>query len=145
MYTTVQVCSEFGKFAYERTFHRCFLNQVSVHLAERFQRRRLKCEKLTDYRLQTTNAKRWQKFTLPLALARWANYIIHIYFRFSSYLPITKTAFISNIDRDWMIYRNHPIRSLLTSMLRKVPSHTIDVYIDLVHQQAKNKIFTTFY
>jgi hypothetical protein len=23
-------------------------NQVSVHLAERFQRRRLKCEKLTD-------------------------------------------------------------------------------------------------
>jgi hypothetical protein len=36
--------------------------QVSVHLAEGFQRR-LKCEKLTD-------AKRWQKLTLPLA--RWA-------------------------------------------------------------------------
>jgi hypothetical protein len=33
-------------------------------LAERFQRRRLKCEKLTD-------AKWWQKLTLPLA--RWAN------------------------------------------------------------------------
>jgi hypothetical protein len=29
------------------TFHRCVL-PVSVHLAERFQRRRLKCEKLTD-------------------------------------------------------------------------------------------------
>jgi hypothetical protein len=29
--------------------------QVSVHLAEGFQRRRLKCEKLTD------DAKRWQK------------------------------------------------------------------------------------
>ena len=42
----------------ERTFHRCFLNQVSVHLAERFQRRRLKCEKLTDYRLQTTDDER---------------------------------------------------------------------------------------
>jgi uncharacterized LabA/DUF88 family protein len=31
----------------ERTFHRCFLPN-SVHLAERSQRRRLKCEKLTD-------------------------------------------------------------------------------------------------
>ena len=31
--------------------------QVSVHLAERFQRRRLKCEKLTDDRQQTTDAK----------------------------------------------------------------------------------------
>ena len=31
----------------ERTFHICFLPN-SVHLAERFQRRRLKCEKLTD-------------------------------------------------------------------------------------------------
>ena len=41
--------------------------QVSVHLAERFQRRRLKCEKLTDDRRRTTDAKRWQKFTLLLA------------------------------------------------------------------------------
>ena len=33
----------------ERAFHRCFLSsyQVSLHLAEGFQRR-LKCEKLTD-------------------------------------------------------------------------------------------------
>ena len=37
--------------------------QVSVHLAEGFQRGRLKCEKLT-------NDKWWQKLTLPLA--RWA-------------------------------------------------------------------------
>ena len=36
--------------------------QVSVHLAG-FQRRRLKCEKLTD--------DRWQKLILPLA--KWAN------------------------------------------------------------------------
>jgi hypothetical protein len=47
-----------------------------------------------------------------------------IYFRFSSYLLripllIKSTAFICNIDRDWMIYRKHPIRSLLTLMLRK--------------------------
>ena len=50
-----------------RTFHRCFLsnskNQNPVHLAEGFQRRRLKCEKLAD-------DKWWQKLTLPLA--RWA-------------------------------------------------------------------------
>jgi hypothetical protein len=44
------------------------------------------------------------------------------YFRFSSYLLrkpllIRSTAFICNIDRDWMIYRKHPIRSLLASML----------------------------
>jgi hypothetical protein len=31
--------------------------QVSVHLAKRFQRRRLKCEKLTDDRRRTTDAK----------------------------------------------------------------------------------------
>jgi hypothetical protein len=41
-----------------------------------------------------------------------------IYFRFSSYL-LRKTAFICNIHCDWMIYRKHPIRSLLTPMLRK--------------------------
>jgi len=43
--------------------------QVSVHLAEGFQRR-LKCEKLTDDGRQTTDAKWWQKLTLPLA--RWS-------------------------------------------------------------------------
>ena len=42
--------------------------QVSLHLAEGFQRRRLKCEK--DDRRRTTDAKWWQKLTLPLA--RWA-------------------------------------------------------------------------
>ena len=31
--------------------------QVSIHLAEGFQRRRLKCEKLTDDRRRTTDAK----------------------------------------------------------------------------------------
>jgi hypothetical protein len=39
--------------------------QVSVHLAEGFQRRRLKCEKLTDARRQVMD-----QLTLPLA--RWA-------------------------------------------------------------------------
>ena len=41
--------------------------QVSVHLAEGFQRRRLKGENLTDDGPQTTDAKWWQKLTLPLA------------------------------------------------------------------------------
>jgi len=45
--------------------------QVSVHLAKRLQRRRLQCEKLTDDRWQTTDAKWWQKLAVPLA--RWAN------------------------------------------------------------------------
>ena len=50
------------------------------------------------------------------------------YFRFSPYL-LRKTAFICNIDRDWMIYRKHPIRSLLTSMLRKASfRYPSDVY-----------------
>jgi hypothetical protein len=43
--------------------------QVSVHLAEVFQRRRLKCEKLMDDRRRTTDAKWWQKLTL--SLAKW--------------------------------------------------------------------------
>jgi hypothetical protein len=57
-----------------------------------------------------------------------------IYFRFSSYLlrkPLLRrsTAFICNIDCDWMIYRKHPIRSLLTSMLRKANIwYPLDVY-----------------
>ena len=57
-----------------------------------------------------------------------------IYFRFSSDLLrkpllIRSTAFICNIDCDWMIYRKHPIRSLLTSMLRKASiRYPSDVY-----------------
>jgi hypothetical protein len=39
-------------------------------LAKRFQRRRLKCEKVTDDRKRTMDAKWWQK--LILLLARWA-------------------------------------------------------------------------
>jgi hypothetical protein len=54
-----------------------------------------------------------------------------IYFRFSSYL-LRKTAFICNIDCDWMIYRKHPIRSLLTSMLRKTSIR----YLSDVHKNV---------
>ena len=48
--------------------------QVWFHLAKRFQRRRLKCEKLTDGR--TTDAKWWQKLTWPLA--RWAKKLCYL-------------------------------------------------------------------
>jgi hypothetical protein len=44
--------------------------QVSVHLAEGFQRKRLKYEKLTANRRHMMDAKWWQKLLLPLA--RWA-------------------------------------------------------------------------
>jgi hypothetical protein len=55
--------------------------QVSVHLADGFQRRRLKCEnlKLTDDRQQTTYAKWCQKLTLPLTCLYYTlNVGIHI-------------------------------------------------------------------
>jgi hypothetical protein len=55
--------------------------QVSLHLAEGFQRRRLKCEKLTDDK--TTDAKWWLKLTLPLA--RWAK---------NGHVPIATDAFM---------------------------------------------------
>ena len=57
-----------------------------------------------------------------------------IYFRFSSYLLrkpllIRSTAFICNIDCNWMIYCKQPIGSLLTSMLRKANiRYSSDVY-----------------
>jgi hypothetical protein len=57
-----------------------------------------------------------------------------IYFHFGSYLlhkPLLRrsTTFICNIDCDWMIYHKHPIRSLLTSMLRKANiRYPSDVY-----------------
>ena len=60
--------------------------QVSVHLAEGFQRRRLKCEKLTDDRRRTTDAKWWQKLTLPLA--RWAKNNMSSHFKITSILAV---------------------------------------------------------
>jgi hypothetical protein len=60
--------------------------QVSVHLAG-FQRRRLKCEKLTDDRRRKTDAKWWKKLTLPLA--KWAKngriFIMSYYKKFIKY------------------------------------------------------------
>jgi hypothetical protein len=67
-----------------------------------------------------------------------------IYFRFSSYLLckpllIRSTAFICNIDRDWMIYRKHPIRSLLTSMLRKANIRYLSDIYALSFEKYKGK------
>ena len=50
-------------------FHKCcHFWQVWLISVQRFQRRRFKCEKLTDGR--TTDAYPWQKLTWPMA--RWA-------------------------------------------------------------------------
>ena len=72
-----------------------------------------------------------------------------IYFRFSSYLrkPLLRrsTAFICNIDHDWMIYRKHPIRSLLTSMLRKTNiRYSSDVYALSYGKYTENVITGNF-
>jgi hypothetical protein len=57
--------------------------QVWLISVQRLQRRRFKCEKLTDVR--TTDAYPWQKLTWPMA--RWANnQFIFLYFRSSSHL-----------------------------------------------------------
>ena len=67
------------------------------------------------------------------------------YFRFSSYL-LRKTAFICNIDRDWMIYREHPIRSLLTLMLRKASfRYPSDVYALSFDKYKRNFSKTKMY
>ena len=78
---------------------------------------------LTILSLDTWNCQELKyiifRSTLIHVLARFQRRTCsQIYFRFSSYL-LRKTAFICNIDRDWMIYRKHPIRSLLTLMLGK--------------------------
>ena len=89
--------------------------QVSVHLPKRFQRRRLKCEKLTD-------DKWWQKLTLPLA--RWAkneeNKVIYLHWNF---------FIISSINRKAIIGKN-------THKKRNYFKRLLDVYIS---------IFNTFY
>jgi hypothetical protein len=98
----------------------------------------------------TVTRHRWNcrelKYKIVLSALALSSTLIHvlahfqrttcsqIYFRFSSYIlrkPLLRrsTAFICNIDRDWMIYRKHPIRSLLTSMLRKANiRYPSDVY-----------------
>ena len=49
--------------------------------------------------------------------------------KFTFVLVLNQTTFICNIDCDWMIYPKHPIRSLLTSMLRKASIlYPSDVY-----------------
>ena len=57
----------------------------------------------------------------------------YMYFRFSSYLLrkpllIRSTAFICNIECDWMIYRKYPIRSLLTWCLERKTFGTPRMY-----------------
>ena len=81
--------------------------QVSVHLAEGFQRRKLKCEKLTDDRRQKTDAKWRQKLTSPLA--RWAKNDCHnkcslIFHSFKkSVIPLHSLFLLSNLKPTYYI------------------------------------------
>ena len=65
--------------------------QVWLISVQRFQRRRFKCEKLTDGRTdgRTTNAYPWQKLTWPMA--RWAKKntpLIYIFHQREKHMPI---------------------------------------------------------
>ena len=82
------------------------------------------CKYFVPCLLYITDTTPWQAICISTTFLAQRTTCSQIYFRFSSYLLrkpllIRSTAFICNIDRDWMIYRKHPIRSLLTSMLRK--------------------------
>ena len=63
--------------------------QVSVHLAEGFQRRRLKCEKLTDDRQQTTDTKWWQKLTLQGKLIKMEQLYHNRYKSFKMFIQMS--------------------------------------------------------
>ena len=84
----------------ERTFHRCFL-PIFVHLAERFQRRRLKCEKLTDDRRQVMA----KKLTLPLA--RWAKKFNWVIFSVKD---------ISILQSTYIIYNKNTVFKIATTL-----------------------------
>ena len=70
--------------------------QVSVHLAEGFQRRRLKCEKLTDDRRQTPSDGKsshcfWQgelKNVHSITTCTWCKYVISN--RYEKYMFLEK-------------------------------------------------------
>ena len=72
-----------------------------------------------------------------------------IYFHFSSYLlhkPLLRrsTTFICNIDCDWMIYHKHPIRSLLSSMLRKANIRYPSMYTLFPSKSIKRSNYEEF-
>jgi hypothetical protein len=104
------------------SFHSCVDNIINNSFNYTVTRHRWNCQEL-----------KYIMFCSALALIHVLSHFQRTtcsqnYFRFSSYL-LRKTAFICNIDRDWMIYRKHPIRSLLTSMLRKASfRYPSDVY-----------------
>ena len=96
----------------------------------------IKCKYFVLCLLYITDTTPWQAICISTTLkynrSLEKHVLVHfqrttcsqIYFHFSSYLLckplfIRSTTFICNIDHDWMIHRKHPIRSLLTSMLRK--------------------------
>jgi hypothetical protein len=103
---------------------------------------RWNCQELKYIIFRSTLALR---STLIHVLAHLQRTCSQNYFHFSSYL-LRKTAFICNIDHDWMIYREHPIRSLLTSMLRKASfRYPSDVYALSFEKYKRNFSKTKMY
>jgi hypothetical protein len=66
--------------------------QVWLISVQRFQRRRFKCEKLTDGR--TTDTYPWQKLTWPMA--RWA--LLNLYEKQIEIVSLTMTFFLPSIQ-----------------------------------------------
>jgi hypothetical protein len=96
----------------------------SVHLAEGFQRRKLKCEKWkceNVNRRRMTDAKLWQKFTLPLA--RWAKNAKKIQETLISFRFVNKhgyhSQFLFLIGRFLKIFSSETTRSNEPELSRK--------------------------
>jgi hypothetical protein len=78
---------------YEGPFHKCFLPSF-ISFGWGVSEERIKMWKVNDDGRQTTDAKWWQKFTLPLA--RWAKKIeIHVYIYYKC-IFFYSNAFICN-------------------------------------------------
>ena len=86
--------------------------QVSIHLVDGFQRRRLKCE--VNGR-QTTDAKWWQKLTLPLA--RWA--------KKASYMYKMTTLVVQWLDSGFECQTGQP--KIIILLLAASPLKTCDI------------------
>ena len=114
------------------SFHSRFDNVINDSFNYTVTRYRWNCQEL-KYRIFRSALALISALIHVLAHFQWTT-CSQIYFRFSSYLLrkpilIRSTAFICNIECDWMIYRKYSIRSLLTSMLRKANiRYPLDVY-----------------
>jgi hypothetical protein len=112
----------------ERTFHRWFLTSFTAFdwgvSEEKIKMWKVNERRTTDDRRQTTDAKWWQKLTLPLA--RWAN---------NSSLSTVKTIFWNELE---MINEdNDTFQSDLYQFVEKLNK----IFIDTSKETFRSKIF----